>query len=374
MNNVSYSAAWGGSDNQQGEEQSSSRVQTRSTLTLKTEIQATHLPYNHAPTCWATIQLKAQDLIASSTGTSQGDYHPVVDFVFVLDVSASMKNHNRMDKVLDGLGAVFDTLGELNTISVVTYNHIVSTVCKYEPATAPNLKRLEKHLRDNIKPHGSTNISDALFTALSLFDAPEYQAVAAKENRVPAIFLFTDGASNRGVSNQTFIQQVKQQQKQKAECGAKHAVIHTFGIGDDHDSALLYALANETRGMYYYVENGTDMVSALLECANQLTTTCATDSTVFIKALDGARIITLATNYAIEPHKKLKEYSVNVGRMSRGETKTIIVKLSLRRMNQPIDCHKLLKVQVRALESRLKLFFLLFSSSHVFTRNPSKLA
>src|SRR5947208_4876240 len=60
----------------------------------------------------------------------------------------------------------------------------------------------------------------------------------------------------------------------------------------------------------------------------------------------GARIITIATPYAITENKLAKDYSVDIEELSLGKTKNILFRLSINKMQNETLSHTLLKVNV----------------------------
>jgi len=67
---------------------------------------------------------------------------------------------------------------------------------------------------------------------------------------------------------------------------------------------------------------------------------------VTLRCHDGARLVTLATPFSISERATAKEYDVQMELMYRGESKTILFRLSLRKFDNPCNSHSLLSVEV----------------------------
>jgi len=71
---------------------------------------------------------------------------------------------------------------------------------------------------------------------------------------------------------------------------------------------------------------------------------------VSLTAHDGARIITLSTPFRITENKVAKDYDIDVGLMYSGEYKSLLFRLSLRKMEKMIKQHDLLNIEVQFLD------------------------
>lgn len=117
-----------------------------------------------------------------------------------------------------------------------------------------------------------TNIGGGLKSSLELLEKSE------ASNRV--IILLSDGMSNTGLSSEEIISGPAEEAKEKS------IVIYTIGFGSSDpksegiDAALLYLIAKNTGGKYYYAESVTELASAFTNLYH-------TTSGEIVKSVDG---------------------------------------------------------------------------------------
>lgn len=84
------------------------------------------------------------------------------------------------------------------------------------------------------------------------------------------------------------------------------------------------------QGVYYFVEEKEQIASTFGECVAGLLSTRAHHISVTIECHDGSRLVTLATPFHFAEVQPAKKYKVNLELTYRGESKTILFRLSLR--------------------------------------------
>ncbi len=203
----------------------------------------------------------------------------------------------------------------------------------------------------DIKPQGTTNISDALFTAIGILNARPTE----ESCRISTLMLFTDGLSNAGLRGKNFTDALKDMPVPPG------LTINTFGYGLDHDSKMLqsirissllfFTLADisfaSKGGVYYYVENVKTIPATFGECVAGLLSTVAHNIEVRLVAQDGCRIVNFYTKFPIREVKSVKEYAISLGSMYSQESRTVLYKLSLRKMERELLKQPLLQVILR---------------------------
>jgi len=193
---------------------------------------------------------------------------------------------------------------------------------------------------ENLTASGSTNISEALMEGIKILNNRE----EVTKSRISTIMLITDGLSNMGLSRDEMMNSL---QNITLPLGC---VFNTFGFGEDHDSKLLHAIALKTQGVYYYVPSIEFVHKIFGGCVSAVLSCRARKVKVTITGQDGSRIVSLSTPFKIIEKKLAKEYEVDVGLMYSGEYKSIIFRLSLRKMEKMMKKHSLLKVNVEFLD------------------------
>lgn len=163
------------------------------------------------------------------------------NLVFLVDVSGSMSDADKLPLVKRGLKLLVGALDERDTICIVTYASGTRVVL--EP-TRGDRKQLIHEALDQLEAGGSTNGSGGIQLA--------YERAAANfiEGGVNRVLLGTDGDFNVGLSSRSALVELIQQ---KAESGVFLTVLG-FGEGNLKD-ATLEQIANKGNGHYLYVDS-----------------------------------------------------------------------------------------------------------------------
>ncbi len=163
--------------------------------------------------------------------------------VFVLDRSGSMAG-KKIEQAKNALGFVLNNLREDDTFNIIAYDDRVESF-------KPELQRYNSSTRDeairfvsNIREGGSTNINDALKTALGMLQDD------SKPNYV--IFL-TDGLPTAG---ETHEMRIAENAKQANRVRAR---VFVFGVGFDVNARLLDRLSGGNSGTSEYVRPDEDI-------------------------------------------------------------------------------------------------------------------
>jgi Ca-activated chloride channel family protein len=165
------------------------------------------------------------------------DRKPAV-LTFVVDVSGSMDQENRLGLVKRALGLLLDELGPEDRVGLVVYG--------------TNGRVLLRHTRDleeirgaiaELRPEGSTNVEEGLRLAYDLADEGWRQGAS---NR---ILLCSDGVANVGATGP---ESILARIGQEAQRGIALTTVG-FGMGNYND-ALMEQLADQGDGTYHYVD------------------------------------------------------------------------------------------------------------------------
>jgi len=264
-----------------------------------------------------------------------------VDFVVIIDISASMKLDSKLAFVQATIEYLLEILDDHHRFSLIVFNHSISLLSELIHTTAANKVKILELVR-GLQASGSTNISEALFQGINILAKRQ----SKEQSRISTIMLFTDGLSNRGLSTRATLETLGQMQLPEG------CVINTFGFGSDHDSKMLHAIALRSKGVYYYVESQDDIAATFGECVAGILSTEAYNIVVKMRGLDGGRIVTLATPYPVKELKVAKDYDIQLGLIYSGESKSLLFKLSLRKMKDPMLAHNLASITVEYINSR----------------------
>ena len=188
---------------------------------------------------------------------------PASNLVFLIDVSGSMSDPNKLPLVKSGLKLMVDQLTENDTVSIVVYASATGLVL---PPTRGDRKDVISAALDNLQAGGSTNggagIQLAYAQAMSNF-------VRGGVNRV---ILMTDGDFNVGITSQADLTRLIED---RAKSGVFLSVLG-FGMGNLKDSTM-EKLADMGNGHYAYIDTLNEARKVLVEEMSGTLVTVAKD-------------------------------------------------------------------------------------------------
>ncbi len=181
--------------------------------------------------------------------------HQPKTVIFVIDRSGSMSG-KKIEQARDALKFVLDNLRDDDTFNIVAYDDRVESF-------KPELQRYDRETRkealrfvENLYPGGSTNIDQALGTALEMIrdrDRPSY------------VLFLTDGLPTAGETKETAIA------AHAREANREHARIFSFGVGYDVNARLLDRLSGTNSGTTVYVKPDEDIEAHVARFYSKLT-------------------------------------------------------------------------------------------------------
>jgi Ca-activated chloride channel homolog len=241
---------------------------------VRVEEMINYFPYNYpnqsssrpfavhteiAPAPWGAdkhlirIGIKAQDLKAAAL--------PAANLVFLVDVSGSMNEPNKLPLLQASLKLLVDQLKAEDHVSLVTYASGTSVVL--EPSSDKNqIKRAIDQLHASGSTAGAAGIQLAYQMARQGF-------IKGGINR---ILLATDGDFNVGV---TSIDALKERVEKEREAGVSLSTLG-FGTGNYND-ALMEQVADIGNGNYHYIDNLNEGQKVLVDEMSSTLATVAKD-------------------------------------------------------------------------------------------------
>jgi Ca-activated chloride channel homolog len=157
---------------------------------------------------------------------------------FVIDVSGSMNQPNRLDLAKQSLSLLVNQLGPNDKVAIVIFGLEARTVL-----THSNDKQAILNAIASLRPEGSTNAEAGLLQGYA------EAAKAWKTGASNRIILCSDGVANVGTTGPDAI---LARIKQEAEKGLSLSTVG-FGMGNYNDT-LMEQLANKGDGTYAYVD------------------------------------------------------------------------------------------------------------------------
>ena len=207
------------------------------------------------------VGLKGKDVHRSERPTS--------NLVFLLDVSGSMADENKLPLLKTAMKMLVSELGENDRVSIVTY---AGEAGLRLPPTRGHEQQKISRVIDSLSAGGSTNGSAGINLA---YEQAGAYFVPGGTNRV---ILCTDGDLNVGITSDDALVKLI---KQKATSGVFLTVLG-FGEGNLKD-AIMEKLADNGNGVYAYIDSVREARKVLVEQLTGSTITIAKDVKIQIE-------------------------------------------------------------------------------------------
>jgi Ca-activated chloride channel family protein len=176
---------------------------------------------------------------------------PNSNLVFLLDVSGSMADGNKLPLVKESMRLLLDQLTESDRVAIVVYASNTRLVL---PSTSGDQREKIRSAIDRLHAGGSTNGASGIQLA---YETAQQNFIQGGVNRV---ILATDGDFNVGMTNRGDLTRLIEE---KAESGIYLSALG-FGMGNYKDSTL-ELLANKGRGNYAYIDTINEAKKVLVE-------------------------------------------------------------------------------------------------------------
>ena len=189
---------------------------------------------------------------------------PASNLVFLLDVSGSMNNRNKLGLVKRALTELIQKLDARDRVAIVTYAGSSGLAL---PSTTANNHATIEHALNNLRAGGSTNGGQGIKLA---YKVAKEHFVEDGNNRV---ILCTDGDFNVGIRDRG---QLTRLIEEKAQSGVFLSICG-FGMGNYQDGAM-EELSNKGNGNYVYIDSfqeaqkvfGKDLTGTLITIAKDV--------------------------------------------------------------------------------------------------------
>jgi Ca-activated chloride channel family protein len=178
-------------------------------------------------------------------------HRPTSNLVFLVDVSGSMQDANKLPLVKDALRMLVGSLGENDRVSIVVYAAAEGLALR---PTRGDRKGEILSAIDQLNAGGSTNGGAGINLA---YDLARANFVPGGTNRV---ILCTDGDFNVGVTDNQSLEKLIQE---KAKTGVFLSVLG-FGMGNLKDDKM-ETLADKGNGHYAYIDSAQEARKVLVD-------------------------------------------------------------------------------------------------------------
>ena len=172
--------------------------------------------------------------------------------VFVIDISGSMSG-TKIVQTRQAMHAILSQLRPGDLFNIVLFNNAVSQwKTDAVQVTNGNIQDAKAFVDDRVRAGGSTNINDALLTALKLLKNTANQQSSAIAGKVPMVLFLTDGQPTAGETSPSLIR------TNILRANVIEASIFSLGFGFNLDFDFLRALSAENGGTARRIYPGKD--------------------------------------------------------------------------------------------------------------------
>ena len=195
-----------------------------------------------APLPWASIEGQQTQLVRVGIQGKHIDDSERDDasLIFVIDVSGSMAEPNRLPMVKESLTLMVEKLRETDQVGIVVYSDDTRVVL--EPTSAANREVILRAI-NSLEIEGATNVEAGLRLGYEL--AAEHFKVGG----INRVILCSDGVANVGETGPDAIREVIRDHT------AQGVLLTTVGFGmGDYNDYLMEQLADDGNGNYAYVD------------------------------------------------------------------------------------------------------------------------
>jgi len=194
---------------------------------------------------------------------------PPSNLVFLIDVSGSMSDRDKLPLLQSGFKMLTDTLSDMDTVSIVTYSGNVSV--RLEGVSGSEKNKIKREI-DRLSAGGSTAGGSAMKMAYEI--AQEY-FIEGGNNR---IIMATDGDFNVGISSESELERFIEEKRDE---GIFLSMLG-FGSGNIKDSKM-ELLADKGNGNYSYIDSAQEANKVLVQEMASTVYTLAKDVKVQIE-------------------------------------------------------------------------------------------
>lgn len=194
----------------------------------------------------------------------QRQARPQSNLVFLVDVSGSMNEPNKLPLVVEGLRMLAEEVGENDRVAIVVY---ASSEGLALPSTPGTDRRKIMAVLDDLRAGGSTAGGAGIQLAYKI---AQENFIAEGVNRV---ILCTDGDFNVGVTSPAELERMAEA---KAKETGVFLTVLGFGRGNLND-AMMERISGKGNGNYHYVDNRREAQKVLVQEMSGTLVTIAKD-------------------------------------------------------------------------------------------------
>ena len=274
-----------------------------STLTVDGRLGHPHLARSGNGETFVMLEVRGAD-------SAKARVAPPVNLALVIDRSGSMKG-TRIRNAINAATTAVGRLNEGDTLSVVTFDTQVQVVVPPTTLTASSRDRLSDDIR-RIGLGGDTCISCGIEQGMALIEQTP--------GKVNKMILLSDGDANHGVRDVPGFRSIAQR------AASRGMSVTTIGVDVDYNEKIMAAIAQDSNGRHYFVENDAALARVFESEAESLTSTVASGAEV---AIDLAAGVELDRVFDRTFRRSGNRIIVPLGNFAQGDVKTVLLKVKV---------------------------------------------
>ncbi len=212
-----------------------------------------------------------EPLIAMQIGLNSGVSPDEIEqksfnLVVVVDESDSMNGDGKIAMVRSGLLLLLDKMDENDRLAIVTYSNSAEIHMGFKSTSDEFKANIEGYIQ-SIDTNGSTNLYAGMEMGYEL--AENHKEAYEDEDALYRVMLLSDGVVTAGISDTDTIV------AKSAEYNQKGIGITTIGVGSDFNQELMYELANQGGGNFYFIQDAAKLMDVFIHEIEYLMTPVA---------------------------------------------------------------------------------------------------
>jgi Ca-activated chloride channel family protein len=279
---------------------------TRTPFSINTEIATT--PWN-PDTHLLQVGLKGFEIEAAE--------RPAANLVFLIDVSGSMQNPDKLPLLKNAFRLLTNQLGTEDTIAIVVYAGATGIVLEPTPG---DQKATILSALDQLRAGGSTNGAAGINLAYLMAEQ------AYIKDGINRVVLATDGDFNVGTVNFAALIDMVEERREKG------ISLTTLGFGSgNYNDQLMEQLADEGNGNYAYIDSLNEARKVLVEELSSTLQTIAKDVKIQIEFNPAVVIEYRLIGYENRMLRRedFNNDKIDAGEIGAGHTVTALYEISL---------------------------------------------
>lgn len=228
-----------------------------------------------------------------------------VNLAIVLDRSGSMRG-KRLKNAMAAARGMIGRLRDGDVVSLITYNTETQVMVSPTVIDLESRSRVLSAIAD-VTARGDTCISCGLEHAERL--------LAEHAGMVDRILLLSDGEATAGVRDRDGFVSLAQRLR------AQNVAISTVGVDVEYDERTMAALAQESNGRHYFVENPSGLAPIFDQELESLKQTLAQEAELTLSLAPGVELLEIADRGFIRRGETIE---VPLGSFTAGEEKTVL--------------------------------------------------